>query len=101
WHASFEYSPDGLSWLPLGDGAWVSPPSPGDAGRWVRSGIALPPNVIFRARGRTTSGDFNGSSGFVESMLLPSLAIANPSRKANGQFVFTVTGAVGSRVAVD
>jgi uncharacterized delta-60 repeat protein len=101
WHASFEYSADGLSWLPLGDGAWVSPPSPGDAGRWDLSGIALPPNAIVRARGRTTSGDYNGSSGFVESLLLPSLAIASPFRKANGQFVFSVTGPAGWRVAVD
>jgi uncharacterized delta-60 repeat protein len=101
WHASFEYSADGVSWLPLGDGAWVSPPSPGDPGRWVLSGIALPSNAIARARGRTTSGDYNGSSGFVESLLLPSLAIANPLRKANGQFVFSVTGPAGWRVAVE
>jgi uncharacterized delta-60 repeat protein len=101
WHACFEYSPDGLSWLPLGDGAWVSPPSPGDTGRWVLSGISLPSNAIVRARGRTTSGDYNGSSGFVESMFLPGLAIANPFRKANGQFVFSVTGPTSWRVAVE
>jgi uncharacterized delta-60 repeat protein len=101
WHASFEYSADGISWLPLGDGAWVSPPSPSDPGCWVLSGIALPSNAIVRARGRTTSGNYNGSSGFVESLLLPSLAIANPVRKANGQFVFSVTGPAGWRVAVE
>ncbi len=101
WRASFEYSSDGASWLPLGNGVWAPPPSPGEAGSWVLSGIAVPPNAIFRARGFTTGGDFNGSGGLVETVSLPDLAIANPFRKPNGQFAFSVTGPAGRRVVVE
>jgi len=102
WRASFEYSPDGVSWLALGDGVWVSAPQwPDAAGSWVLSGIALPPNAILRARGFTTTGDFNGSSGLVESVSLPALAITAPFRKPNGQFAFSAIGPAGWRVVVE
>lgn len=100
WRASFEYSPDGVSWVPLGDGSWVSPPSPGEPGAWVLSGMAVPPDAILRVRGFTTSGDFNGSGGLVETASLPALAIGNPLRKSNGQFAFTIKGPAGWRVVV-
>lgn len=100
WRASFEYSLDGVAWLPLGNGTWV-PPSPGEGGSWVLSGIILPTNALLRARGFTTSGDFNGSGGLVESVLLPDLTIANPLRNANGQFAFSVIGPTGRRVIIE
>ena len=101
WLATFEYCPDGVSWLPLGSGNWTSPQSPGDPGSWVLAGVAPPPNAILRARGFTAGGDYNGSSGLVETVSLPNLAISSPFRDSNGQFSFNQTGPAGLSVIVE
>ncbi len=59
---TFELSVDnGTSWTLLGPGVRV-------ADGWVVNGLSLPASGRVRARGRTSSGAGNGSSGLVESI---------------------------------
>ena len=62
---TFEKSMDGgATWLMLGTGARI-------AGGWEITGQSLPANgYSVRARGRVSSGDLNGSSGLVESIVI-------------------------------
>lgn len=56
----FELSQDGgMTWTRLGDGVRIP-------GGWRLGGLALPWSGIVRARARTPSGTYNGSSGVVE-----------------------------------
>ena len=60
---TFEQTADGgATWTKLGNGARI-------AGGWELGGQALPPIGTFRARGRTTGGYLNASSGIVEQLL--------------------------------
>ena len=72
----FETSSDGFYWYPLGAGATRV------AGGWEQTGLSLPLSGQVRARARTASGNFNGSSGLVEattSMAFPAeIAVADP-----------------------
>ena len=58
---AFELSTDGTTWTALGAGARI-------AGGWELTGLSLPPAGMIRARARVPGGEFNGSSGLVESM---------------------------------
>ena len=59
---SFELSTDGgVSWSPLGIGTRIP-------GGWELTGLSLPGNGSVRARGRTSGGLGNGSSGVVEEI---------------------------------
>src|SRR5947209_12918017 len=49
WRTTFEYSRNGASWINLGAGTRI-------AGGWQRTGLALPTNPTFRARGYTGNG---------------------------------------------
>lgn len=61
---TFELSSDGgASWTPLGDGGRV-----GTTANWQRPGLSLPASGKLRARGRTTGGYYDGSSGLIESV---------------------------------
>jgi uncharacterized delta-60 repeat protein len=61
---TFEMSTDsGTSWIPIGSGARV-----GTTANWQISGLSLPTSGLLRARGRTSSGGYNGSSGLVETV---------------------------------
>ena len=60
WRTTFEYSPDGNSLTNLGVGSRIP-------GGWQLSGLALPTNTTFRARGYTVGGEYNGSSWFIET----------------------------------
>jgi hypothetical protein len=60
--ATFELSIDGGStWAALGAGTRIT-------GGWHLKGISLPESGLLRARGRTTCGVGNGSSGLVEAI---------------------------------
>ena len=60
---TFELSTDsGASWSALGNGTRV-----GTTSNWQLTGLSLPASGVVRARGATTHGYFNGSSGLVES----------------------------------
>ena len=94
WRTTFEYSPDGSSWTSLGAGNRI-------AGGWQLTGLGLPTNTTFRARGYATGGFGNGSTWFVESRLQTALAISSVFHAANGQFGFNVSGPVGQVVVIE
>jgi uncharacterized delta-60 repeat protein len=57
---TFESSTDGgVTWAALGNGTRIP-------GGWQLTGLGLPSSVSIRARGRATSGYYNGSSGLIE-----------------------------------
>jgi len=59
---TFEQSTDsGATWTPLGSGTRI-----GTTPNWQLTGLSLPATGQLRARGRTTGGYQNGSSGLVE-----------------------------------
>jgi uncharacterized delta-60 repeat protein len=70
-YATFEYSTNGEDWWSIGTGTRIP-------GGWQLSGRQLPSNSTIRARGPTTGGRYNGSSWFVESVLIPSVPPAAP-----------------------
>ncbi len=76
-HVTFELSTTGgVSWVPLGTGTRV-------AGGWELAGISLPGSGQIRARARTTSGIYCGSSGLVETVVpftvvFPEIAVEQP-----------------------
>lgn len=60
----FEMSTDGgTSWTSLGSAVRI-------AGGWEKTGLALPVGAAIRARGRTVSGQYGGSTGLVEQSTL-------------------------------
>jgi Domain of unknown function (DUF5122) beta-propeller len=68
---TFEQSTDsGATWTPLGDGTRIS-----GTPNWQLTGLSLPDSGQLRARGRTTGGDSNGSSGLVEQVASFSFAL--------------------------
>ena len=75
WQTSFDYSADGLHWTSLGLGTRVSGLPAGQTGGWELAGLSLPPAGTLRARGYVTGGQFNGSAGFVETMLVRPVAL--------------------------
>jgi len=89
---TMEQSTDGVSYCMLGRAERVQ-------GGWRRSGLSLPVGQTFyvRARGRTTGGIFNGSSGLVESsaqfyrLAPPFLLPAGVGSDSSFAFVFTYT----------
>jgi uncharacterized delta-60 repeat protein len=62
---SFELSTDGVIWTPLGAGQRV-----GTSSNWQLTGVALPASGRLRARGVTSGGYFNASSGLVQSVAI-------------------------------
>ncbi len=62
---SFELSTDGgASWSPLGPGNRI-----GTTANWQLTGLSLPASARLRARGATTGGFYNGSSGIIEQVV--------------------------------
>jgi uncharacterized delta-60 repeat protein len=101
WRTTFEYSPDGASWTNLGGGSRIPGLPAGQAGGWQLTGLALPTNTTFRARGYAVGGLGNASSWFVETVLRPPLAISDLLYSANGQFGFRAGGAAGQVVVIE
>jgi uncharacterized delta-60 repeat protein len=59
---TFDLSTDGgANWMPLGTGMRI-----GTSADWQLANLGLPASGLLRARGRTSGGYFNGSSGLVE-----------------------------------
>ncbi len=70
---TFEQSTDsGATWTPLGNGTRVA-----TTANWQLTGLSLPGSGQLRARGRTTGGYFNGSSGLVETVISYSVLAAD------------------------
>ncbi|MBN8459517.1 MAG: cadherin-like domain-containing protein [Verrucomicrobia bacterium] len=66
---------NGASWVSLGTPTRVT-------GGWRLTGLSLPPAGQIRARGRTTGGQYNGSSGIIEQTLTfgpPDVALEAPT----------------------
>jgi len=102
WRTTFEYSPDGgNSWTDLGGGIRIAGLPAGQAGGWQLTGLALPTNTTFRARGYTVGGWDDSSSWFVETVLRQPLAISEMLYSANGQFGFSVGGPAGQVVVIE
>jgi uncharacterized delta-60 repeat protein len=77
WRTSFEASTNkGTNWMALGAGTRVS-------GGWQLTGVSVTADANIRARGFTTSGFFNGSGGFVESIIGPLLLMSQPASRTN------------------
>src|SRR5260370_27749572 len=94
WRTTFEHSPNGAAWTDLGGGTRIP-------GGWQLSGVALPTNTIFRARGYTVGGYGNGSSWFVETVLRQPLTISDALYSTNGQFRFRAGGPAGQVVVIE
>ncbi|MBB5038807.1 choice-of-anchor D domain-containing protein [Prosthecobacter dejongeii] len=77
-YTTFELSTDaGVTWTHLGSGIRVT-------GGWEMNGLSLPASGLVRARGRTYSGHYNGSSGLVEQvcsldLTTPQMVIEDPA----------------------
>jgi hypothetical protein len=77
-------------------------------GGWQFSGASIPPGATIRARGYYSTGEFNGSSSIVETLLAtpgqggPRI-ILNDGRFGFGTngFGFDLSGVAGQAVAVD
>ncbi len=62
---SFDLSTNGgATWLPLGAGSRI-----GSTASWQLTGLSLPSSGSLRARGRTTAGYGNGSTGMIEQVV--------------------------------
>lgn len=73
---TFELSINGgATWSALGNATRAS-------GGWQLTGLSLPAHGFIRARGRTTGGKFNGSSGLLEQVAVfppgPEIAVEQP-----------------------
>ncbi len=90
---TFEQSVDsGVTWTPLGNGSRVNTTS-----NWELTGLNLPYGGQIRARGRSTNGLQNGSSGLVESVLgfsfPPTVTAISPNRGSTfGGTAVTISG---------
>jgi uncharacterized delta-60 repeat protein len=72
---TFDQSTDGgTSWTALGSGTRVV----GTMANWQLSGLNLPGTVSVRARGRTTSSSYSGSSGLIEQIAAFTGLTTNP-----------------------
>jgi len=94
WRTTFEYSPDGAMWTNLAVGIRIP-------GGWQLTGLALPTNTTFRARGYTVGGYENSSSWFVETVLRQPLAISDTLYSANGRLGFRAGGPAGQVVVIE
>ena len=91
---AFELSINGGStWTPLGSGTRIT-------GGWELTGLSLPASGQLRARARVTGGQYNGSSGLVEtkiafSGLMPISRLTGVALLGNGSFQFGFTNLSG------
>ncbi|PYI80634.1 MAG: hypothetical protein DME26_21160, partial [Verrucomicrobia bacterium] len=92
---AFELSTEGgTTWTSLGSGTRIP-------GGWELTSLSLPASGLVRARARVTGGQFNGSSGLVETVFPYSLAIVSSPRLtgvtglSSGAFQFGFTNLSG------
>ena len=87
---TFDLSADGTNFTTLGTPLWVT-------NGWRLGGLSLPvgQNFFIRARGRSISGRYSGSSGLIESVAqfwqLPPPFLNNVQVLGGGQFQFSFT----------
>jgi uncharacterized delta-60 repeat protein len=97
WRTFFDWSSDGLSWTPLGEGTRMT-------GRWQRTNAIVPAQATIRARGFASGGYQNGSSWFVESLLAPSVPLVAPvlsvESVAGESIWFRLTGGTNAQYVV-
>jgi uncharacterized delta-60 repeat protein len=84
WRTTFEYSPDGASWTNLGAGSRIPGLPAGQAGGWQLTGLALPTDTMFRARGYTVGGLNDASGWFVETVTGFRLTVVNTNNDGPG-----------------
>ena len=94
-YVTFELSTDGgATWSALGTGTRI-------LGGWELTGLSLPDSGKVRARARVTGGQYNGSSGLVETVAtyslssVPSVRLTSPTLLSNGAFQFGFTNLSG------
>ncbi|PWU08561.1 MAG: hypothetical protein C5B50_29385 [Verrucomicrobia bacterium] len=84
WRATFDYSPDGASWIPLGAATRIS-------GGWQLTGLAIPTtNSIVRARGFVVGGNW-----FIETIVGLPVLTSQPlslTNNATTTAMFSITG---------
>jgi uncharacterized delta-60 repeat protein len=100
WRTSFDHSTNGLDWTSVGNGTHTP-------GGWQLGLASLLSKGVVRARGFVTSGEWSGSSWFVESLLTVSPAQpiilvkdGNFGVRSNG-FGFNVCGTLGQIVVLE
>ncbi len=71
WRTVFEISTIRMNWVTLGAGARIP-------GGWQLSGLDWTTNATLRARGFVTSGYYNGSGSFVETVIGPPFLLTQP-----------------------
>ena len=93
-YVTFDLSTDGgTNWTPLGVGTRIT-------GGSELTGLSLPATGQVRARARVISGQYNGSSGLVESVagfsLQPDFRLIGATRLGNGAFQFRFNNRTGT-----
>jgi uncharacterized delta-60 repeat protein len=76
WHATFDVSTNGADWISLGAATRT-------AKGWQLTGISLPTNATFRARGFVAGGPGQSSCWFVENVTGPPAISVQPSSQTN------------------
>jgi uncharacterized delta-60 repeat protein len=83
WRTTFDACTDGTNWISLGAGTRIP-------GGWQQTGLSLPTSATIRARGFCTSGQYNGSGWFVETLSGAPFITCQPTNVVN--FTNTVMG---------
>jgi uncharacterized delta-60 repeat protein len=103
WRTRFDFSTNGSSWTPLGNGTRIP-------GGWRLTASSLPSTATVRARGWTTGGYGNGSTWFLESYWgtthtarpRPTIDPASGHFEIQtGQFAFNVTASANDIVVIE
>ncbi|MGD0745177.1 MAG: immunoglobulin domain-containing protein [Verrucomicrobiota bacterium] len=76
WRTTFDISTNGVDWISLGAGQRVP-------GGWQLTNLPLAQVRNIRARGFVTSGEYNGSSSFVETIGGPAVVVTSPASRTN------------------
>ena len=84
WNTTFDFTTNGTNWTSLGSGTRIS-------GGWQVAAFAAPANASIRARGYLSSGRYNGSASFVETIIGPAVITRQPG---------SVTADAGSSVSL-
>lgn len=96
---TFELSTDNANYTPLGNATRID-------GGWQLTGLLLPvgKNFYLRARGRTVGGQYNGSSGMLQTVAqfyrIPPAHITSVGKTGGGVFQFAFTNTSGASFTV-
>jgi len=76
WRTTFDISTNGVDWVSLGAGQRAP-------GGWQLTNLPLAQVRNIRARGFVTSGEYDGSSSFVETFGGPAVVVTSPASRTN------------------